>query len=137
MRYRSKLDPIVSIVLLLPIANAIFRLVSFYLASSIIDQGSLIFIFIYGIVLSLIYFGIIYEIKDDELIVSNLFIKTRMPIASIKLIKKSKNFLAAPALSLDRIKIVSDEKWVLISPVKKEELIKQLKRINPLIDLQL
>ena len=110
---------------------------SFYLASSIIDQGSLIFIFIYGIVLSLIYFGIFYEIKDDELVVSNLFIKTRMPIASIKLIKKSKNFLAAPALSLDRIKIVSDEKWVLISPVKKEELIKQLKRINPLIDLQL
>ncbi|MEH0860768.1 PH domain-containing protein [Halobacteriovorax sp. DPLXC-1] len=137
MRYRSKLDPIVSIVLLLPIANAIFRLVSFHLASSIIDQGSLIFIFIYGIVLSLIYFGIFYEIKDDELVVSNLFIKTRMPIASIKLIKKSKNFLAAPALSLDRIKIVSDEKWVLISPVKKEELIKQLKRINPLIDLQL
>lgn len=86
--------------------------------------------------------GCYYRIDGDELVVYTFFIPTSYPIDKIKSIKPTKSILSAPAISLiHRISITFTDRKVLkssmpliISPVRQEEFIAQLRRINPDIE---
>ncbi|MFG1485008.1 PH domain-containing protein [Halobacteriovorax sp. RZ-1] len=137
MRYRSKLDTLTSLILLLPVMSSIFRLTSVFLASYTINWSEIYFLLFYMCILIFLYISIYYEITKDTLIVSNLFLKTHLPISTIKKVSKTRTFLSAPALSLDRIKIECHKKSIVISPERREQFLSKLSEINPQIKITL
>ena len=88
------------------------------------------------------FISIYYRISGNKLVVYQFFIPTAYPIDKIKSIKPTKSILSAPATSLThRIAISFTDRKVLkssmplvISPVRQEEFIAQLRRINPDIE---
>lgn len=89
----------------------------------------------------IIYVGTYYCIEGDKLLVYTMFFKQSYPIDKIAMIEPTKSVLSAPALSLihriairftDR-KVLKSSMPLIISPVRVEEFIQQLKEINPQI----
>ena len=83
--------------------------------------------------------SIYYRIDGDKLVVYSFIIPTAYPIDKIKEIKPTRSVLSAPATSLthrlaitftDR-KILKSSILLIISPVRQEEIIRQLLSINP------
>lgn len=71
-----------------------------------------------------LYIGIVwpveYEVGDGELLIRYGFIRNRIPLEQITRIQPSRNPLASPALSLDRLRL--DRRgggYVLISPADR------------------
>lgn len=85
--------------------------------------------------------GIYYRIDGDKLVVYTFFRPSVYPIDKIKEIKPTKSVLSSPATSLThRLAITFTDRSVLkstmpiiISPVRQEEFIRQLRTINPSI----
>ncbi|UPO90695.1 PH domain-containing protein [Niallia sp. Man26] len=68
-----------------------------------------------------------YVITDDSLIIKYGPFQTTIPLHRIQSLKKTRNPLSSPALSLQRIEIFYDKySSVLISPEKREMFIKVL-----------
>ncbi len=86
--------------------------------------------------------GCYYRIDGENLVVYSFFIPTVYPINKIKSIKPTKSILSAPAISLiHRIAITFTDRKVLkssmplvISPVRQDEFIVQLRSTNPDIE---
>ena len=78
-----------------------------------------------------------YKVNDELLIIQNGPIKKKISIKDIKKISKTKNPLAASALSIDRLEITYGSKFEmeLVSPKDKEKFISLLKSINPQIEV--
>ncbi|MEQ9009162.1 MAG: PH domain-containing protein, partial [Ekhidna sp.] len=89
----------------------------------------------YSIILlfvSLIWFGIRYQIKDQCLLILIGPIRLySIPIEKIESINRSYNPLSSPAASLKRMKVNFDGGMVLISPKYEKQFVKNLKEINP------
>lgn len=89
--------------------------------------------------------SVYYRIDGNLLVVYQFFVPTAFPIDKIKEIKKTKSVLSAPAASLtDRIAITFTDRSVLkstmplvISPVRRDEFVKQLLQANPNIQVEL
>lgn len=95
---------------------------------------------VFGILISLIIIGIIglfwfytrYEIEDELLIIKFGFIKKEINIKDIKSIRKTKNPLASPALSIHKIEINYDKyETIQISPKDIDLVISELRHRNP------
>lgn len=86
---------------------------------------------------SFLYYPTKYTIDGSNLIVRSGCQRMIVPIAEITNIRRSRNVLASPALSLDRIEIVfsSPADSVLISPCRKKDFLNDLKAVNPNIDV--
>lgn len=97
----------------------------------------LVFILITGFI-SWLWFWTYYEIDGEDLkIVAGPF-KQKVNIMKIKRVKRTKNPLSSPALSLKRIKLEFG-KWdfVIISPKDEESFCNKLIEINPAIEINL
>ncbi len=88
----------------------------------------------------LIFAGVKYEIKGNQLGVRNFFRWTWFPIDKITEVKKQRSILAAAALSFDRLAIKFSDRSILkssmpleISPKDTPRFLEQIKRINPAI----
>ena len=86
--------------------------------------------------------GIRYAISEDMLYIKIwMFPIENVKIMDITLIKRSYNPLSSPASSLKRLQIDINKKsrisHVLISPVREQEFIEELKAVNPHIDIQI
>lgn len=89
--------------------------------------------------------SVYYRIDGNQLIVYQFFMPTAFSIGKIKEIKKTKSVLSASAASLtDRIAITFTDRSVLkstmplvISPVRRDEFVKQLLEVNPDIQVEL
>ena len=69
-----------------------------------------------------VFFNTYYRITEDDMLIAHC--STVMPVSSY-------------ALSLDRLIIWSNGKpWMLISPTNRADFIKQLRKINPNIQLK-
>lgn len=84
----------------------------------------------------LIFSGVKYRISERQLGIRNFYRWTWIPINEISEIKKLRSFLAAPALSRDRLAVYfagshNNPKTIEISPAKVNDFITQLKTINP------
>ena len=109
---------------------------------NIINEPKVAPIILLILVLAFITFlltSIKYTIENQNLnIKAGFLINQNINIMNIESIKKSKNILSSPAASLDRIEIIENNKnSILISPKNKIEFIKELKKINPQIDVKL
>ncbi len=84
-----------------------------------------------------VYFSTYYTINGNTLTVKScLLVNERIDIMSIKSIMRSNSLLSAPAISLKRIAIkYGRNKTILISPKHQSEFLKQLKAINPNIEI--
>lgn len=90
------------------------------------------------IVLIWFWFTTGYLIEEDILIVKFGPIKKRIPIMEIRKIRKTKNPLSAPALSIDRIELLYGSQFglALISPIDKHVFVSKLLEINPHMDVE-
>lgn len=90
------------------------------------------------LLLVLLVAGIRYVISEDKLFVRIFWCIPTMQadMAKITGVERSYNLLSSPAASLKRLKItfVKGMPW-LISPVREELFLKELKKINPSIDV--
>lgn len=90
-----------------------------------------------GIVLLFLIWTLIstrYEIRGDGLlIVRSTFLRWRIPISSIRTLRKTRNPMSAPALSLDRLEIVYEGcgGFILVSPQQEERFVQLLREQNP------
>ncbi|MDE5799829.1 MAG: PH domain-containing protein [Paramuribaculum sp.] len=83
--------------------------------------------------------SVYYKVDGDQLIVYQFFIPTAFPINKIAEIKPTKSTLSSPAASpKHRIAITFTDRSVLksrdpliISPVRPEEFVAQLRSVNP------
>lgn len=74
----------------------------------------------------------LYILTDKVLKVRGGIFSWTIPLEKIEVITESKNPLAAPALSLDRLLVVYEKsKFILISPKDKSLFLKQIKKMRP------
>lgn len=90
------------------------------------------------IFVSWIWFGTGYTITEKELKIKSGPIRSKIPIEKIKKIRKTKNPLSSPALSLDRLEIKYGKySTALISPADKEGFIQAIKERNPEVEINI
>lgn len=132
-KYKSRLDAsswgLLAFSMLVCIGPLFFE---FNIAPIIIGVGLLALFYV-------LFLGTYYIIDGDKLVVYSFFIPTAYPINKIKSIKPAKCILSVPATSLthrlaisftDR-KVLKRSMPLIISPVRPEKFIAQLRAINP------
>ncbi|MFO7445349.1 MAG: PH domain-containing protein [Ignavibacteriaceae bacterium] len=72
-----------------------------------------------------------YEISDGYLTARIMFLKTKLKISDINLVRETENIWSSYALSLKRLEVKSKWNVIYISPLDKEGFIKELKSYNP------
>ncbi|MDQ1145866.1 hypothetical protein QE429_002693 [Bacillus sp. SORGH_AS 510] len=79
-----------------------------------------------------IWFGTYYEIKREQLIVAGGPFRWKIDIMSMSSIRKTRNPLSSPALSLKRLEIRYG-KWniIFISPQHEVQFCQLIQKINP------
>lgn len=131
MIYKSKIDfgVVVFTFGLTMVAVLPFLLISFSVLDLLLPTILLIFLID-------LFCNTKYIICDKKLVITcGSLIKERYEILSIRQIAKTKSWESAPALSLDRIRIIfKDGKSVLVSP-KDKKFIETLCHINKNIEL--
>lgn len=106
---------------------------SFAIALFPFDPSSLFMPVVISILFAFMWFGTRYKIAGDHIVVkAGPFKYTPIPVQKITSIKNTRTWLAAPALSLDRI-LISYGRYdeIIISPRHKKEFIAALQQINP------
>lgn len=86
-----------------------------------------------------IFLNTYYRITADGMLIAHcsIFPEKKIPVAEIEVIESTVMPVSSYALSLDRLMIWSGGKvWMLISPCNKADFIKQLRAINPNIQLK-
>lgn len=68
-----------------------------------------------------------YTFAEDALVIRSGLIKWKVPYAAIDRAEPTNNPLSAPAWSLDRVAIVYGKKSILISPVRQDEFLTELR----------
>ncbi|KEQ23212.1 PH domain-containing protein [Paenibacillus tyrfis] len=77
-----------------------------------------------------------YEVQQDTLIVKSGPFRWRIPISSIRRIRRSKNGTSSPALSLDRLEITYTQGSILISPDQEQQFLTRFKTLNHKIEIE-
>ncbi|MBL7858635.1 MAG: PH domain-containing protein [Cyclobacteriaceae bacterium] len=79
-----------------------------------------------------------YQIDGKHVIIKSSFLVNKhIDIQAIRKISKSNNFISSPATSLDRLEILYNKfDTILISPHDKDGFIRELKMINPDIEIR-
>jgi hypothetical protein len=76
--------------------------------------------------------GMRYTLSGNSLYVRIWFIPYgKLTVTDIVSVKRTYNPLSSPAASLKRLRIRSANRFWLVSPVREEEFIEELKAINP------
>lgn len=131
--YRSRIS-----VLLILFILAIFIFTSLSIFQERDSRGAYIFGAIF-LIMMFLFTGVRYIISGDKLFIKMWFI----PMGSIKIleissINRSYNPLSAPAVSLKRLALYRYRNLsALISPVREQEFLEELKTINPRIKINI
>ena len=67
-----------------------------------------------------------YTLVEDRLIIRSGILKQEALYSQITAVKKSRNPLSAPALSLERVEITMNKGFKLVSPKNREQFIEEL-----------
>lgn len=91
------------------------------------------------IFLGIIWFGTCYYVTQDQLVVKiGPVTHTKVDISAISRISRTKSIVSAPANSLKRLAIESDDGIkVIVSPKDEESFISSIKAVNPNILVEL
>jgi hypothetical protein len=127
MKFRSKigLEVLIPIAIILTSAGILFTYQKTW--------PGLIVILLVSAFIAHVFLTTYYEVSKNILrIKCGILIDKTINIDTIKEIKETRNPVASPAVSLDRIRIIyNNYQNILISPKEKGELIDVLKGINP------
>ena len=130
--YKSKVDIWLVAIIFVPLGFAVYHA---FQEKDWIPFGGLLIV-----ILLILYacIGIKYIIENDMLSVKIGFFPTgKVKISEIIRIEKSYSPLSAPALSIQRLEIITHEKSLLISPENRKEFINELLKINSNIEVKL
>ena len=130
--YRSKVEGLILVPLVLVLSMGIVLLIQNQFWPGAVLGVLLILFLIY------LYRTTRYELTEDEKlkIRSGFLYRKEIYVKSIKSIHSTKNHLASPALSNDRIEIQFNRyERVQISPNARRDFISELVRINPRINV--
>ena len=131
MRFSSKVDGWLVPVMLLAFAGLVAALIAVLIEPT--PWPVRVFAAVMVVLVTLLLFSIFrntwYEVGDKELrIVCGPF-RWTIPIGDISDIKRTRNPLSAPALSMDRLKIsYGKRKFVLVSPANPERFVVALEQ---------
>lgn len=90
------------------------------------------------IFVSWIWFGTGYTITETELQIKSGPLRFRIKLEQIKRIRKTRNPLASPALSFDRLEIKYGKySTAIISPTDKEGFVRKIKDLNPNVEIDI
>jgi hypothetical protein len=74
-----------------------------------------------------VFFGTDYRLDVSELYVRSGPFRWRVPLREIRSVTPTRNPLASPALSLDRLRIdYGDGRWIMVSPADSERFQREL-----------
>jgi membrane protein YdbS with pleckstrin-like domain len=76
-----------------------------------------------------------YELHPEELVIRSGVARYRIPYRDLREVRPTRNPLSAPAWSLDRLKIVRNTGYALISPSDKPRFLRELARRAPHLTL--
>ena len=131
-KYTSKIGLEFILLAYLPFISLLYFLYTEFNLTGLLTLIGL-FIIINYLVLTTKY--VIYKDSKKLLVKSGFIVHKNIPIESIKSIKKSKNWISSPALSIDRIEITYNKfDSILISPKNRVQFINELQQINPTIN---
>lgn len=135
--YQSKKDILVFLMLTFACVLGVSAYNAIEEGEGIASWTNTIVLLIVFLLSSFLYYPTKYTIDGSNLIVRSGFQRMTIPIAEITYVRRSRNVLASPALSLDRLEIVfsSPADSVLISPCRKRDFLNDLKVVNPNIDV--
>lgn len=126
--YPSKVDGWLAFFIAIAPIGALSAVVGAFITGeglAIAFGGALLIAFIYaGLV-----FPMRYGISDDAIVVCHGMVRQRIPLAEISEVRPSRNLIASPALSLDRLQIVfgpGRASFALISPADKRAFLAEL-----------
>lgn len=102
------------------------------------DYFLLFFIIPLAILLIWSWFTTGYTVENEQIIIRYGPMKKRISIKDIRKISRTKNPLAAPALSFDRLEILYGSQFQaeLVSPKDKQQFVSLLKSIHPQIEVE-
>ena len=126
MRFASKRDTWLGLVLwgsaLIPLAGLAYRREPFPVLALVL----------YGLFIGWIWYGTYYTITGEHLRVSSGPFRQRVRLAEIRSITPSRDPLASPALSMDRLLIKYGRSgFVLVSPLDSRRFREEIKRRCP------
>ncbi|WP_159799604.1 PH domain-containing protein [Flavobacterium sp. MK4S-17] len=128
MRYRSKIDWWLLLIVFIPMGWPVIE-------GIITGDLTLTLIFIVANALLVWMFAsTYYTINGNMLIIRcGFFGRQKIAIGDITCVKTTSNPLSAPALSLKRLEIKYGRNYdyALVSPVRKDEFVEHLLKINP------
>lgn len=138
MGYRSKVDWWLGVLLVaLPavgLVTAILLQLSGDTGAAIVGWLSLAGI---GLLYALVVWPIEYVLEDKDLVVRFGVVRSRIPYPSIRGVRRTRNVLASPALSLDRLAIDTGGKLApMISPSDREGFLAELAARAPHLRLE-
>lgn len=125
--YRSKIDKWLVVVLASSTLLCLFVTVL-----AILDEGAAIaplalLILLLGVGVPVwMFVTTSYRFTETHLLVRAGPFRWRIPLNEITKIKPSRDLLSSPALSLDRLRIDYGRRFILISPLEKEEFLQDL-----------
>ncbi|MCC2591637.1 PH domain-containing protein [Chryseobacterium sp. MFBS3-17] len=114
-----------------------FALITGWIISSDDDPAIWLFIIPFLGFIAAVLFSIRYTTDEKNLVISHsFFIKNKIPVKSVRRITETNNLLSSPAASLDRLEILyNGADVILISPVRTEEFLQDLLKVNPDIEI--
>jgi hypothetical protein len=77
-----------------------------------------------------------YTLTDEALDIRCAFLRTSIPLASIRRLRPTRSPLSSTALSLDRIEVHHDTGMVMISPRERERFVQAIRARCPTVDVQ-
>jgi len=114
--FRSKVDPLLTILVWAPVVAVPF-----------VPHLLLAYLFI-----AWIWFSTRYEFAEERLIIRSGPLRWKVDYRAVESVRRSRNPLASPALSLDRLLIRSATGGsVLVSPARREEFLEALRQRCP------
>lgn len=126
--YKSKIDSWLVVLIFAPLLFAI------YSALESGQYGGILILILSIMFIVYLFTATKYVIKDKVLIVeAGVLLNRKIPIQDIKSVTKTNNPLSSPALSLKRLEIKygNNFDYILISPLRRDEFVKELLSINP------
>lgn len=130
--YKSRTDWWIALCLCVPPTASVIVLCSAILAGrqSEIAVAVGVILLVSGIYVGLI-FPMRYGLNDQELTVRSGLCRQRIPLSSIREVRRTRNPLSSPALSLDRLHVQYGEgffKAVMISPLDRDGFLEDIRQ---------
>lgn len=134
MKFRSKVDALVVVPAVVSFGLPVLLIVR-GLAEGRPLAGALVPLLILAAVAPLVLVS--YQLTSDEIIVRAGWLRWRMPLNHIRVLKATRDMWSSPALSLDRIEIRTDRGlWLMVSPADRAGFIAAIRAKVPDVKLQ-